>query len=147
MSEAVVKSAKRMKRLHRIADALAKAAEGEFRERQTALEAEQERLKSVKAYRQEYSSLALTREKNSLQVRDLSQGRNFAVWLMSVESDQLATVERCEFIADSAREGAMQARRFARGLELISEKRHDAVVKYQAKQEQKQLDALMPVRA
>jgi flagellar export protein FliJ len=145
MSEEFKKRAKRMQRLHRIADALAKAAEGEMRDRQNALEEEQKRLDSVKAYRDEYSQMALQRESRAVQARDLTQGRDFAVWLMSVENNQLNTVERCQFVAESAREGAMNARRFASGLELIADKRREALVKYQAKQEQNQLDELRPV--
>jgi len=144
MSEQLQKRFKRMQRLYRISDALAKAAEGEMRDRQMALETERERLSSVQNYRQEYSQLATSREQTAITVSDMSKTREFALWLTSVESQQVKTVDRCEFVAESAREGAAQARRFARGLELIAEKRQVALQKYQDKQEQAMIDALRP---
>jgi flagellar export protein FliJ len=144
MSNVVTKRAMRMARLFRISDAIAKASEGEMRDRQAALDSENERLQSVQNYRHEYSSQAVVREQKPLQMHELSQGREFAIWLMSVESNQLAAVERCGFIAEAARESAIQARRFAHGLELIAKKRQNAVTKYQNKQEQDQLDSIRP---
>jgi len=146
MSNEVTKRAKRMARLYRISDAIAKASEGELRDRQAALDVENERLQSVKTYRHEYSSQAVVREQKSIQMRELSQGREFAVWLMSVESNQLAAVDRCAFITEAARESAIQARRFAHGLELIAEKRQSAVLKYKNKQEQDQIDSIRPLK-
>jgi|GEM_PF-2097116 len=144
MSEQLRKGLKRMQRLYRISDALAKAAEGEMRDRLQALETERERLTSVQNYRQEYSHLATSREQAVISVRDMSKTRDFALWLTTVETQQVKTVDRCEFVAESARDGAAQARRFAQGLELIAEKRQHALQKYQEKQEQAMIDGLRP---
>ena len=84
--------AARLTRVAKVGEALAKSAERIALDRRRSLEAEQERLETVRKYCGDYGQLAREREVAGQSVNSLRMYREFSGWLSTLSQDQLDRV-------------------------------------------------------
>lgn len=142
MSSRHATRAKRLQRIARVTDALAKSAEMVAAERRQALVSEQERLETVERYCGDYGGLIRDRELVGPNVASLRMYREFTGWLSSLSQDQKNKVAQAEFLFDAALEEAKRSRKFADAIEHVAAKSGQAATREVLLREQQSLDEL-----
>lgn len=142
MSSRHVIRVKRLQRIARVTDALAKSAEMLAAERRQALVSEQERLETVERFCGDYGGLIRDREVAGPDVASLRMYREFAGWLSSLSQDQKNKVAQAEFLFDAALEEAKGSRNFADAIEHVAAKSGEAAKRETLLREQKSLDEM-----
>ena len=135
----------RAQRLHRVAhvgDVLARVAEAALVERQTDLQAKQDRLNTIKAYQAEYLDLTGQRLQTMTSAATLMLYRNFTVWLDQIEVNQEQELSQAQFMVEAASEEVAQRRGFARALEQVADRATAVCAVREEKMAQQQLEEL-----
>ena len=142
MSERYVVRAKRLQRIAKVSDALAKSAEVEVSDRRQVLIAEQQRLETVERYAGDYGAVIRGQEQAAQRVASLRLYREFSSWLSGLAQDQKNQVVQAEFLLEAAMEEAQGKRNFANALERAAEKSGARAAAETLRLEQKILDGL-----
>jgi flagellar biosynthesis chaperone FliJ len=140
--------AKRLRRIERIGDAVARASEAAWLQRRNELQEQKDRLSTVAGYCGDYARRTTDLEARGTDIMSLRLYRDFSGWLSQVQNDQSNAVAQAEFLADAAAEEAAVKRTFARSLEQAATRAATLATQERARAEQKQLDALArPMRS
>jgi len=139
--------AKRLARVQRIGEAIAKASEANWLQRRSELQEHQSRLDTVTTYCGEYARRTSDLESASTGIMNLRLYREFSGWLSQMEVDQHNAVAQAQFLVDAAAEEAAAKRTFARSLESAAERAAGQAARELARREQQTLDAVGGARA
>ncbi|MEY3466447.1 MAG: hypothetical protein RL603_2047 [Pseudomonadota bacterium] len=140
--------AKRLQRIERIGDAIARASEATWLQRRSELQEQRDRLSTVAGYCGDYARRTTDIEARGTDILSLRLYRDFSGWLSTVQNDQTNAVAQAEFLADAAADEAAAKRTFARSLEQAATRAATVARQELARVEQKQLDALgRPMRS
>ena len=134
--------AKRLARVQRIGDAIAKASEANWLQRRSELQEHQSRLDTVTTYCGEYARRTADLEAESTGIMNLRLYREFSGWLSQMEVDQHNAVAQAQFLVDAAADEAAAKRTFARSLESAAERAAGQAARELARREQQTLDAV-----
>lgn len=134
--------AKRLARIQRIGDAVAKASEAVWLQRREELNEHQQRLDTVSGYCGEYARRTSDLESGSTGISSLRLYREFSGWLSQMQVDQHNAVAQAEFLTEAAAQDAASKRTFARSLEHAADRASSLAAREAARREQQSLDAL-----